>query len=298
MKVIPFLAALPLISTSLFGQAAVDQKEYVLANKEVTLPVKEKFKAIENTSMKDAKMSVAVAGQKFDGTMSQSGKEEVVFDFVSKNQIRVSYEKNRSLEKTLMMGQESDEEEVKASEGKTFVLDRKGGKWKAKLEKGEIKEEDMEEIVDTAKKLERKFNTNEDLQIYGDKPRKVGESWDVDPKLIPGIDEFEVRGGKMTMTFLEVKDFQGEQCAVLKTSFTVNAEMSDKNMDGMVVDFEGSGRIVRSLMFFTDYKFTGGMKMKMKGAFDAQPGVPASMTMSGDMKISQRMARVGAGEKE
>lgn len=298
MKLKAMMVALPLTFSLMHGQEVVDQKGYVLASKEVALPLKEKFKSIENTSMKDGKMSVAVLGQNIDGTMSQSGKEEVLYDFVSKDKIRVTFEKKRSLEKSVMMGQEQDKEDVHPTEGKTIVLDRKDGKWAARLEKGEIAEEDKEKITDTFKKLERNFNDNEDLELYGVKPRKVGESWDVDPKHLPGMEEFKITGGKMKMTFLEVKEFQGEQCAVLKTNFTINAEMNEDNMEGMTVDFEGSGRIVRSLKHLTDYKFTGEMSMKMKGEFEAQPGVAANMTMSGDMTINQRMAKAGAEIKK
>lgn len=298
MKMKAMMVALPLTFSLMHGQEVANQKGYILATKEVILPVKEKFKSIENTSMKDGKMSVEVLGQKIDGTMSQSGKEEMIYDFVSKDKIRVTFEKKRSLEKSQMMGQEQDKEEIHPTEGKTIVLDRKEGKWVASLEKGEIAEEDKEKITDTFKKLERNFNENEDLQIYGDKPRKIGETWDVDPKLLPGIDEFEVKGGTMKMTFLEVKKFQGEQCAVLKTNFTINAEINEDEMKGMKVDFEGSGRVVRSLKHLTDYKFTGEMSMKMKGGFEAQPGTVASMTMSGNMTINQRIAKAGAEIKK
>ena len=111
------------------------------------------------------------------------------------------------------------------------------------------------------------------------------------------MEEFDVKGGNLTMTFVEVKGFQGEPCAVLKTSFKIDAEMMEKQMKGMGVSFAGNGRVVRSLKYLTDYKFTGEMKMKMSGDMEIQPGMNAKMTMTGDMKIDMRMAKAKEAAK-
>lgn len=291
MKILAGLMALPLLTSSLFGQSAVDQKTYILAKEGVPLPVKEKFKAIKHMSTNDAKIGIEVAGQSLEGMMNSSNKEELLYDFVSEDQIRVTYETKRSLEKSIMAGNETDKEEVDPAEGKTILLEKKDGKWVAKLEKGKVEEADQEKFDETLESLADEFNEDGDPKLYGIEPRKIGDSWDVDPKVMPGMEEFDVKGGKMTMTFLEVKDYQGEPCAILKTSFKIDAEMTEEKMKGLGVSFAGNGRIVRSLKYLTDFKFTGEMKMKMSGDMEVQPGMNAKMTMVGDMKIDMRMAK-------
>ncbi|MFT6180662.1 MAG: hypothetical protein ACI9NQ_001088 [Paracoccaceae bacterium] len=297
MRLLAGLMALPLLSSSLFGQAAVEQKTYLLAKENNALPVKEKFKVIKRMATTDAKIGIEVADQTMNGTMNNSNKEEIIYDFLSEDQIRVTYEKKRSLEKSTMAGNETDEEVIDPSEGKTILLEKKDGKWVAKLEKGKIEEADQESFDETLKDLAKEFNEDGDPQLYGTEPRKVGDSWDVDPKAMPGMEEFDVKGGNLTMTFVEVKDFQGEPCAVLKTSFKIDAEMMEKQMKGMGVSFAGNGRVVRSLKYLTDYKFTGEMKMKMSGDMEIQPGMNAKMTMTGDMKIDMRMAKAKEAAK-
>ncbi len=294
MKLIPSILAVSLFASPILAQEAVDQKTYVLATKENPLPVKEKFKALRHMSMAEGKVKVEVAGQAMDGTVSNSSKEDIIYDFISEDKIRVSFEKNRSLEKSSMMGQEQDTEEIHPSEGKTILLEKKEGKWVGKLAEGEIDEVDQEKFDEKVKSLEKEFNVVDDLAMYGAEPRKVGESWDVDPSLMPGMEEFNVTGGKLTMTLVEVKEFQGEPCAILKTSFSIKAEMTEDPLKGVGVAFEGSGRIVRSLALLTDYKFTGEMTMEMSGDMEPQPGIVAKMSMKGDMKIDMRMAKAKA----
>lgn len=291
MKLFTSLLAVSLFASPILAQEAVDQKTYVLAKKENPLPVKEKFKSLRHMSMAEGKVKVEVAGQAIEGTVSNSSKEEIIYDFVSEDKIRVSFEKNRSLEKSSMAGQEEDKEEIHPSEGKTVLLEKKEGKWVGKLEKGEIKVEDEEKFDEKVRSLEKEFNVDDDLAMYGAESRKIGESWDVDPSLMPGMEDFDVKGGKLTMTLVEVKEFQGEPCAVLKTSFSIKAEMAEDEMKGVGVSFEGSARIVRSLDLLADYKFTGEMTMDMSGDMEMQPGMNAKMSMKGDMKIDMRMAK-------
>ena len=292
MKVLFSLLAISFFSSSLLAESDVARKEYVLALEKAPLPVKEKFKTSRNMSMPDAKIELKIAGQNIKGTMSNSAKEEAIFDFVSEDEIRVTYLKNRSLQKTVMMGPEKEEEKVDASEGRGFLLEKKEGKWVGKLAEGEVEEEDQKEIDKKVKSLEGNFNKQNDAHIYGTKPRKVGESWDVDPSLMPGMDDFDIQGGKMMMTFLEVKDFEGEPCAVLKTSFTMDGESKDENLEGMEMKLTGSGRIVRSLKYLVDYKFVGEMEMDMKGEIEPQPGMAAEMSVDSSMKIEMRTGKV------
>jgi len=292
MKLSQGLMALVLLAAPLSAQVAADQKTYVLAKEDAPLPVKQKFKSVQSLTTTDAKIKVEVRGQAVDGSLNAAQKEEIIHDFVSEEIIRVTTLKSRSLEKSMMGGLENNEEEIDPSEGKVFLLEKKEGKWAAKVEEGEVKEGEKEKIAEKIKELEKNFNENTDSQMYGTDPRKIGESWEVDPVLMPGMDDMEIKGGNLTFKFLEVKEFQGGPCAVLEMSFLLEGEMTEEEMAGMQVEMTGTGRVVRSLSLFTDLKVTSEMKMKMSGSLEVQPGLEAKMEMQGDMKIDLRLAKV------
>jgi len=296
MKLLFGLLALPLLSNSSFSQTAVAQKEYILAKKVAPLPTGKKFKVVKNMSMPDTRVGIEVRGRQMDRTMSRSNKDESIFEFVSDDKIRVTYLKKRGLKRTSAGGQEQEEEEVEVAEGKSFILEKKEGKWTGKLEEGEVEEADQESIDKVIKRLEQTFNQSNDEHMYGTEPRKVGDSWEVDPTFMPGMDEVDITGGKMTMTFLEVKNYEGEPCAVLRTSFAMDGTPEEEMMKGAVVKLTGNGRILRSLNHLADFKFTGEMTMKMTGDFEPQPGIKAKMTMNGSMKMDMRTSEVKEGE--
>ncbi len=293
-KLTAYLFILSLI-TPVLGQEVAVPKSYILAKSEAVLPLEREFKVVRTMAMDDAQIEIKmkVGGQGMEGTMSKSKSEEIVYDFVSEDRIRVSYRKDRAQEKSSMMGREDENEEIAPSEGKVILLEKKNGKWMGKLEAGEIEEADQESFDETLKKLEAEFNENSEKAMYGTKPRKVGESWDVDAALMPGLEDFEVKGGELTMTFVEVKEVQGELCALLKTAFSIQAEMRDDDMEGVGVLIEGSGQIVRSLSLLTDYQFTGDMTMKMSGEIEVQPEINAMISMDGAMRMEMQMVEMG-----
>ena len=291
MKLLAGLLALSTLISPLLGQVELEQKTYVLAKKGHPLPLKERFKVSQLMSMGNGKLKVSFSGQEMTGTVSTSKQAELVYDFLSEDKIRVNYEKGRDLKKSSMMGQEQDEEKIHPAEGTTILLEKKEGKWVGKLEAGKVDAVGQEEFDEAVEKLEKEFNIDEASTMYGSEPRKIGESWDVDPSLMPGMDDFEVKGGNLTMTFLEVKQFQGELCAVLKTTFVIDAEMTEDKMEGMAAKITGDGRIVRSLTHLTDYKFVGEMRMAISGDMEIQPGANAKMSINADMKIEMRAAK-------
>ncbi len=282
-----------LLAFPLSGQEEVVTESYLLARKEMVLPVQQKFRVTRLMSMSDAQIKMEVGGRGFEGTMSNAKEEELIYDFMTEDEIRISYEKSRAVEKSSMRGREDENEEIAPSEGKVILLEKKDGRWVGKLEVGKVEESDEEGFGEVLKKLEGEFNENEQNAMYGTEPRKIGESWDVDPSLMPGLEDFEVKGGELTVTFVRVVEFQGELCALLKTAFSIKAEMRDDNMEGMGVLIEGSGKILRSLNLLTDYKFTGDMTMKMSGEVEVQAGINAMMSMEGAMQVDMQMVKMG-----
>ncbi len=298
MKFLTGLLAASLSASPLFAQETLAQDSYVLAKKDVTLPLKQKFRAIRLMTMNDAQVKIELGSQQIEGLVTHSNIEEILYDFVSENEIRVHFEKNRSLEKSVMRGQESKNERVSPAEGKLVILTQKAGKWAGKLAEGEVPEAEREAFDQALTSLIDEFNGGNEAKLYGTEPRKIGESWEVDPALMPGMNFFDIKGGKLKITFAEITKFQGEQCAVLNMAFSIKAEMRQEGMQGMGTLIEGSSRVVRSLERLADYQFTGKMRMNMAGETEVQPGLSAKMLMQGDMKIEMGMTKLGAPDEK
>ena len=296
MKIMAAFGFVILTMSSLVAQE-VAVKTYQLAKKGLTLPVGRKFLQKNKLSGKDAKIAIEVGEQTIDGTMNNLGLDEKIFDFLEKGKIRVSILSDQSKVAMTMQGNPAPPKEtVKGSVGKVILLELKEGKWVGSVEKGEVLEGEKEDVDKEIKALERVFNENEGEALYGLKPRAVGERWDVDPKFMPGMGDLDVRGGKLSLHFQEVKEFQGDLCAVIETTFDVEAISKDEDMKGMAMNLRGSGRIVRSLSIFTEYKFVGEALFEMNGKVPPPAPPNALMKIRGDMNVDTRMTEIKEGE--
>ncbi len=296
MKISSALLALPFLASSVFGQVATNQKTYTLAKEQSPLPVGRTFMVKKHMTMTDAKLGMNVAGQQVDGKMNMTENQDVIYEFLSADKVRLTYKVDAGVNETTMMGQAQKEEKVKAAQGKVFIAEKKDGEWTAKLEKGEIKEDEKKEIEKEIKSIIQNLKDDGDAKMYGTKPRKIGDSWKVDASVMPGMEELKNIEGEVTVSFLEVKEFQSNKCAVLKVSFDVKGDMDDEDLKGATMGFSGDGRVIRSLSLFRDLKFEGEGKMKMDGKVEIQPGVLADMVMVGPMKMSIHAAEKKAGK--
>ncbi len=288
----PLLAclAIPFLTSSLFGQEAAGEKAYLLASANPPRPVGLTLKGTKSNAMKDFKMSIKVLGKERKSTMNRSDNEEVKREYLAQNKIRVSFLKNRSFKKDTMSGPPEGEETIGVEEGKTIIFEKKEGTWTGKLEKGKIDPSNQaafdEEVNERIERLNKSVEGS--LEMFGAKPRKIGEQWEVDPKNLPWMNNIKIKGGKMTVKFVKVKKFNGEDCAVLKADFDLNGEMLEDNMEGFPVKLEGSVRSIRSMKYFMDYKSTGTMTMALKGEMTPQPGMVASILMEGEMELDSK----------
>jgi len=149
------------------------------------------------------------------------------------------------------------------------------GKWSGKLKEGEADEEEKKKIVKLAKKFDGEAN---DAQIYGTKPRKVGDSWDVDPSKLDSFGgDTEDLKGTFKVTFKAVEKFQGEDCAVLVANFDVTGSTGKGEAK---LTMKGKANIHRSLKHLVDLQNKMEGTVKMTGGVE---GTGATMTMNGPM---------------
>ncbi|MEN8772399.1 MAG: hypothetical protein ABF379_06315 [Akkermansiaceae bacterium] len=278
-----FAALIPLSSVA---QEVTAAKKYILASKNPPTPVGSTHQVSDNLNFTNGKLKMKVGEQEFGGDMSNNTKEVQVIEYLADDKIKVTYLKNRKFEKSKIMGQEKEEEEIDPIEGRVVLLEKAEGKWGGKLQGDPVEPVDHEKVNDEIESLVKSLNNNteESVEIYGTEPRKIGDSWKVDPKNVPGMDDFKIEKGTMSVTFLEVKELNGEPCAILKGTFSIDGLLTEEEMEGMSAKVSGEMRIVRSMKYFMDYKMEGDMEMSVKGVMKPQPGVLVDFGMTADLK--------------
>ncbi|WP_035613676.1 hypothetical protein, partial [Haloferula sp. BvORR071] len=129
-----------------------------------------------------------------------------------------------------------------------------------------------------------------ELAMYGEAPRKVGEKWNVDPKNLGGFADAKNLTGTFTVEFVEIKDFQGTPCAVLKSQFDVVGQADSEGGEGpkMTMKLKGEALSHRSLADKEDLEAKITSTMTMDG--EAGPGMamhvegPFNMTTKTTLK--------------
>ena len=286
MKLCLAAALVALIPLPSLAQEVAGKTGYVLASENPPIPVEVTFQVRDNLNITNGKLKMKVGEQEFGGEMSSNTKEIQVIEVLAKDQIKLTYLKNRGFEKSKIMGQAKQEEEVNLIEGRVVLLNKAEGKWSGKLQGDPVEPVDHEKVNDEIERLVKSMNngTAESVEIYGTNPRKVGDTWKVDPTNVLGMDDFKIEKGTMSVTFLEVKDLNGEPCAILKGIFNIDGLLTEEKMEGMKAKVSGEMRIVRSLKYFQDYKVEGDMKMAVSGVMQPQPGIMMDFSLTSDLK--------------
>jgi hypothetical protein len=231
--------------------------------------------------------------------MTRSDRKVVTYEFLAADRVRATFIEHSSTGKRSMAGNETDMDERKPTEGRSFLVVKKDGKWLVDPKPKDVEPADQEAIDEAIESLEKEANGDgSSLKMYGEKPRKIGDSWEVDAPALPGMDDIEVLGGKVTVSFTGLEEFNGETCAVLKAKFKIDGQMDQSPMKGVGVDINGSFRVIRSLKYFEDYKVTGRLGMKALGEMQLQPGMVGTFKMSGDTKIEMLAVKASPVEKK
>lgn len=286
------LLLFPLVLSTTSGQENNSKKEYILASSNPPLPLGQKMESTHKFSMTDAKMKFAFDDQEVAGTFSATETEKLIWEFTSPKTIRVAFQESKSVEKSQMMGEEEFDQSVGAVAGKSVIFEEKDGTWSATLEKGKVGKDEREEFDEEIDELTKIINeeVEENTKTYGLQPRKIGESWQVDPSNLPSLDMIDVDKGTVWMKFVEVKNYNDEPCAILEAKLQVIGRYTEDEMENMNAKMNGTIRVVRSLKYFMDYKITGDIGFEMSGMMEVQPGFNARYSAEGDMKMISRSA--------
>jgi hypothetical protein len=273
--------------TAATAEEAKKADSHVLADKgSGKLPAKGSSHTKESSGdMKDAKMSVEAAGQKMEGVMSRSETSVEKWEYLADNKARRTLESKSVTGTMTMAGQDQPiPEETDALTGVPVVIELKDGKFTAALESGTATPEQTEAL----EKLNTTLEEDSDFAMYGDTPRKVGDKWSVDPKGLGAFGEAKDLSGTYTVEFVEIKDFEGTPCAVLKAQFDVTGK-TEADAEGepeMTVQIKGEALSHRSLADKVDLDASITSTMTMEGS----PAPQVKMNVEGPFNLHQKVS--------
>ena len=163
--------------------------------------------------------------------------------------------------------------------GLPMIVEYKDGKYTVSLEAGEP------DAVQ-AKMLEqfsKAYGNDNEAAVYGTTPRKPGEKWEVDPKNVQMMGDAKDLTGSYKVEFVEVKEFQGTPCAVLKATFDISGKSPNGKMS-----FKGGTTIMRSLADKIDLE----TKVEATMAIDTQPSPLLNLHVEGPFTSTQKVTVV------
>lgn len=264
--------------------AAESKSGHVLAVKQHTLPAGTTGTREAVMTLTDAALKITAGPQEMSGTMNQKEVSTETREFISATKVRHILTQKESEGKMTLNGENQPvPSEDAALLNEPVILELNGDTWTASLESGSEPSAAQQTELDA---LVKASNKDADYHMYGDTPRKPGDKWDVDASKLPGFAEAENLEGTFSVEFVEVKDFQGTACAVLKSTFDIKGKPSeDEESAEMTISIKGTSTVHRSLADMTD------LDMQLEGTMSVSgsPNAQVSMEMSGPMTMSQKI---------
>ena len=187
------------------------------------------------------------------GTMMGDDKASLVVEKTTVDSYRIDYGAIVSRYRMLFGGEKTQQSEEMPLSKKVVKVERKDGLWTARVIEENLEDIDMAALERELKMVGTTFNDNYAEKFYGFKPRKIGESWELESPVLPGMEPYKVLEGKATVVFEKVETVQGHKCAFLKVTYDVTADHSDEFES--TARFVGKGKIVRSLEGQFDFRF-------------------------------------------
>jgi hypothetical protein len=260
-----FCTAGLMLSLGAVRAQSAEADTHILATKSDTAIVGCKFTTETVSVMEGGTCTFTSEEGEIEGKGTFKNKEAITLECLSPTRFRrvqTTMEGHTHLE---ILGETVDQPgEVGVMTGVPVILEKQadGSTYTATLEKGEATAEQRKELEQIAKQAA----SRDDLTMYGEQPRKPGDKWDVDvTKLSDFADGSNLRG-KMTVEFVEVKEFAGVRCAVLKNTFDLSGTIKDDGSGEGKMTLKGEELLHRSLVdrVNLDSKSEGRMTISTK----------------------------------
>ncbi|BCU76577.1 hypothetical protein [Luteolibacter sp. LG18] len=262
-------------SAALVSLSSAADETYILAKKDDMPKPGTKLIHSRLMAMKKGTVKVKVGDQALQGTCEMIETETEHVEHVSAEKIKRLLTAAEKSEKMTMNGQERPHEaEPNPLLNVPVTLSKADGEWTATIDGGKEPTAAQEKELSRKEKAMRK---DEDVDMYGTVPRKVGDSWEVDAsKALPFSEDEKDTQGTLKLTFKAVEEFQGKKCARLEGAM----EMTGKTNQGQNITMKGNVIVFRSIEDREDLKVTITGTMGMSGEIPN-----GSMSMDGDLTM-------------
>jgi hypothetical protein len=278
------------LSVIVFATAACGAKEleavgeFVLAKEGFVPPVGTILTKRSGTTMKDSVIRFESAGRKSEGRTSITETSEETTEVLSPTRIRrILLNKNHE-EKTTING--ADQEPTKIPDPLFNIpvfLDKSGGKWAATLASGEKPDELQQKAL---AKLAGEFNSERNFALYGGGVHKPGDEWKVDGSKV-GYTGMTDLSGEYVVKFVEVREFQGKKCAVLKIEIDTKGKREPEgNGQPLNMHVKADSTVFLSINDLVD------LDGEISGTITSEGSLPhhVLLKIEGPMELSQQIS--------
>ncbi len=257
---------------------------YVLA-RAISLPAPGKTWTKETvTEIPSGTLKISAAGQEMDGSMSRKDTRAESLEAISETKARHIVTGEIHEGKMMVAGQEQPSPHQPHALLETpVIVEFSDGKWSATLETGEPTPEQEKALA----RIVKERSGNDDFAMYGDTPRKPGDQWEVDSGNLSSFGDAESLEGSFRVEFVEIKEFDGVNCAVLKSVFDVSGQTPQEKAGSPVMQIRMKGEALsfRSLADLVDLHVEVTSTLTIEG--EPAPGI--TMKVEGSMTMIQKV---------
>lgn len=179
----------------------------------------------EVRNIANASMEISVQDQPLKGVMSKRYEHAYLSKYLSDTVVRTQYQTDQVSGRAIINGKPAPQpNETLSLHEKNIIFKNTPQGWKGSLQDGEPTPDQMQRIEDLA----RHMNATNHRVIFGQIPRKVGDSWDVEAsKLHSYMGGLREMQGTFKVQFQSLRKHQGHDCAVIVTRFNLIGEESE-----------------------------------------------------------------------
>jgi len=260
---------------------APKEDSYVLARKNALPAAGSTRTQREVMDMDGIGLKLKIGLQSANGTMTQKHAVNEVMEGLGENKARRTLASKTAEDRMVVNTMEyPSPDEADPLQGIPVIVEHKDGAWSAVLESGTPTEEQEQALG----KVVEDLGEDPDFAMFGDTPRKPGDKWEVDPKNLDGLGGAKDLTGSFTVEFVEVKEFRGIPCAVLKQTFDLlGVAPPEGQMPVMDMSLKGEGLSHRSLADFYEVEGTMTIAVTIEGS--PEPGT--TMKIEGPMTVTR-----------
>ena len=185
--------------------------------------------------------------------MTKEFKRAYVSDYISETSIRTEFKKDEITGRAIVNGRPAPQPNEKGPlHGQMMMFTKSDGSWQGSIEAREASPDQLSRIEELARQIAG-FNNK---VILGRAPRKLGDTWEIDPaKLNAYAGGLEEMNGTFKVFFRSLVKHQGYDCAEILTNF----HLVGRELQGKEMQLTGKTIMLQSL----DYQIP--LRMEMKG---------------------------------